>query len=374
MGRLIVSPPPHVLKLPPRTLRSARATTRLLADPLLPQYIPSTCLLRRVAEMRAVTYRLSLGLACLVWICIASTLCGCNQTSGYMNNQAGRAYYEQGNYTAARHSFERAMMDNPQRADYAFNVAASMKKQGDILAAERMYKHAMLLDPSHQPAYHGLAEMLKEQGRTAEAQDLLTAWNQTQPYDAESYVEMAWLQQEQGDLQGAEQSLTRALRMNPRHPTALAHLGRIYHQTGRTGEASGMYRRSLQMNPYQPEVQSSLAQLAEPNMPSASMQMATAMPHADPTLAPAQHVAYMPSAQSAGPHPSGVIPAQAVMMHPGQEWSSHPQMLGSPHVSSPYYGSMPAPQPVQMGAPMPVGNADPAHAPTVGSVPAVQPF
>ena len=326
--------------------------------------------------MRAVTYRLSLGLACLIWICIASTFCGCNQASGYLNNQAGRNYYDQGNYTAARHSFERAMMDNPQRADYAFNVAASMKKQGDILAAERMYKHAMTLDPSHQPAYHGLAEMLKDQGRTAEAQDLLTAWNQTQPYDAESYVELAWLQQEQGDLPGAEQSLTRALRMNPRHPTALAHLGRIYHQTGRSGEAAGMYRRSLQMNPYQPEVQSSLAQLATPNTPSAATQMATAMPYADPTLSPAQHTAYMPQAQFAGPPMSGVVPAQAMMPQPQPHWSSHPQMLAPPHTTSPYYGSTPAPQPVELGTPMPVGSADPAHAPApvVGSVPTVQPL
>ena len=34
--------------------------------------------------MRALTYRLSLVLAGLVWTCIATTFCGCSQTSGFV--------------------------------------------------------------------------------------------------------------------------------------------------------------------------------------------------------------------------------------------------------------------------------------------------
>lgn len=319
--------------------------------------------------MRAVTYRLSLGLAWLIWICMASTFCGCNQTSGYMNNQAGRGFYQQGNYTAARRSFEQALMDNPQKADYAFNVAAAMRKQGDVLGAERMYKHALTLNPGHQPAYHGMASMLRDQGRTAEADDLLTAWNQTQPYSAESYVEMAWMQQQNGDLASAERSLQQALRVDPRHPKALAHLGHIYQRTGRSQEAAGLYRRSLAMNPYQPQVQSNLAQTVQPAVPSAALQMAATMPQMDPTMAagPSVYTTQMPVMPPDGMMMSQPpLPAPSVVTQPVPQWTPQPGEVWSQPIPG-ATSSMPVQQPVQLGPPIPLSYADPAHAPAPGS-------
>jgi Tfp pilus assembly protein PilF len=323
--------------------------------------------------MRTLTYRLSLGLAGLTWICVASTLCGCNQTSGYMNNQTGQGYYEQGNYTASRRAFERALMDNPQSADYAFNVAAAMRKQGDHLAAEKMYQHALSIDPSHQPAYHGLASMLREQGRTAEARELITGWNATQPYDAESHVEMAWLQQQDGDMAGAEQSLRQALRVNPQQPAAMAQLGQIYQQTGRSGQAAGLYQRSLYLNPYQPQVQSNLAQMYQPGGPSPSPQMVGAPPQMDPTMSAVAppHFTYMPP----GPYANGAMMGQPPVAPPGPQQMTHGQphpqaMWGTPGATpTPYYGAAPAMGAQgQFGAPLPLSNADPAHVPAVGAV------
>ncbi len=327
--------------------------------------------------MRTLTYRLSLGLAGLTWICVASTLCGCNQTSGYMNNQTGQGYYEQGNYTASRRAFERALMDNPQSADYAFNVAAAMRKQGDLLAAEKMYQHALSIDPSHQPAYHGLAGMLREQGRTAEARELITGWNATQPYDAESHVEMAWLHQQDGDTAAAEQSLRQALRVNPQQPAAMAQLGQIYQKTGRSGEAAGLYQRSLYLNPYQPRVQSNLAQMYQPG-PSPSLQMAGAVPPVDPAMAAGTqpHFTYMPP----NPYANGAMMGQPAVAPPGPQPMAYsqpyPQATWGPGATPmPYYGAAPTmgPQPLQPGAPLPLTNADPAHVPAVGAVMPVVP-
>lgn len=327
--------------------------------------------------MRAVTYRLSLGLAGLICICMASTFCGCNQTSGYMNNQAGRGFYQQGNYTAARRSFEQALMDNPQKADYAFNVASAMRKQGDVLGAERMYKHALTLNPGHQPAYHGMASMLRDQGRTAEADDILTAWNQTQPYSAESYVEMAWMQQQNGDLASAERSLQQALRVDPRHPKALAHLGHIYQRTGRSQQAAGLYRSSLAMNPYQPQVQSNLAQTVQPTIPSPALQMAATMPQMDPTMAagPAAYTAQMPVMPADGTMMSQPpLAAPSVVSQPVPQWTPQPGEVWSQPIPGPAT-TMPAQQPVQLGPPIPLSYADPVHAPAVGSaVPMVSAF
>ena len=46
--------------------------------------------------MCALTYRLSLVLAGLVWTCIATTFCGCSQTSGFVNNRAGQGSTSRG--------------------------------------------------------------------------------------------------------------------------------------------------------------------------------------------------------------------------------------------------------------------------------------
>lgn len=327
--------------------------------------------------MRAFTYRLSLGLAGLIWIVIASTFCGCNQTSGYVNNQAGQNYYAQGNYTAARQAFQRAMTDNPENANYAFNLASAMNKQGDVIAAEQMYQKALAVEPSHQPSYHGYAAMLNNQGRTAEAQELLASWNQTQPYDAESHIETAWMRQEQGDLPGAEQALQQALRINPKHPIALAQLGNVYQQTGRTGEAAGMYRRSLLINPYQSEVKSQLAQLSRPGS-HAPQQFAGTPPQFDSRMSsgPMPTTAYMPPGPYAGQsgQPMAMHPGPMVTSQLGGEWSPQPYVTGN---SLPG-GMMPIPEAALHYAPgvtsAPSMNADPAHVPLVGMAPSVQAF
>ena len=320
--------------------------------------------------MRAVTYRIFLCLACVIWICIASTMCGCNQTNGFMNNRAGMSAYQQRDYTTARRSFERALADNPQSAHYAFNVAAAMRKQGDVLAAERIYKQALTLDPGHQPAYHGLASMLRDQGREGEAQELLTTWNATQPYRAESYVELAWLQQEQGDLAGAEGSLRRALQVNPRHPAALSHLGHIYQRTGRGQEASGMYQRSLVMNPYQPQVRSQLAQTQQPYFPSPALQMATTMPQRDPTLHAAAPVVPQTTYRPLAPQ------NPTVLAQPYPTWTAQQPVLAPYHrgtaampTAPVYYGAapIPAPQTVQVSPVIRAGNFDPAHVPMLSA-------
>ena len=337
--------------------------------------------------MRALTYRLSLGLAGLVWTVIAATFCGCNQTSGYVNNQAGRGYYMQGNYTAARHAFERAAADDPQNADYAFNVASSMNKQGDAIAAERMYQRALAIDPSHQPAYHGYAGMLDKQGRTAEAQQLLAAWNQAQPHDAESYIEMAYMQQQQGDVAGAEQSLQQALRISPKHPVALAQLGNVYEQSGRMPEAAGMYQRSLRINPYQPKVKSHLAQLSQPQ-PNGTIQTANVMPQGEPMMSASAipTTAYMSPGPYGGSDPGQPMVLQstpATTLQPVPESGPQPVMTGVPLPTGVVISSEPVPlyppgslssAPVEVGTPAPAINADPAHVPLVGMAPTVEAF
>lgn len=195
----------------------------------------------------------------LMFVCSAFALfsTGCN--SGRVLNQAGKAYYDQGNYAMASQEFQRAVAANPYNADYIANLAASKMRQGDQMSAEQAWRHALQINPSHQPSYHGLARMLVENNRHQDAQALLGTWTASQPYSAESHLEMAWLHRETGNEAGAAQELQQALQINPNHAKAQAALGQYYQDTGRTAEAMTMYQHSLRNNWYQPEVQSRLA-------------------------------------------------------------------------------------------------------------------
>ena len=234
--------------------------------------------------LRKLTLRHTSAATLLVAAGLSLTASGCNVSNGWGRNQVGMRQYQSGNFTAARRSFEQAMMNDPWNPDYAFNVAAAMQKQGDSLAAERMYQHALTLNPGHQPSYHSLAGLLEEQGRSEEAQELLTAWVDTQPYTPESHIEMAHMQQERGDYAAAEASLQEALHRNPRHPRAMAQLGQVYERTGRPTDAAAMYRRSLGYNRMQPQVAARMRHM-NAYSGSPSMMMAQQMQQYDPTLA-----------------------------------------------------------------------------------------
>ena len=197
-------------------------------------------------------------------ICAASFVAssaGCMSSQGYMMNHAGQTFYQRGNYAQAAMEFQRAVAADPYNADYAANLAASLKKQGNLQAAEQTWRQALQLNPSHQPSYHGLAQMLVETERPNEAATLLSMWGTSQPYSAEPQIEMAWLNRELGNASGAAQNLQQALQVSPNHPKALAALGQYYQDTGQLAQAVSSYQQSLRSDWHQPEIQSRLATL-----------------------------------------------------------------------------------------------------------------
>jgi len=218
-------------------------------------------------------FRGTLTVAGLAWICIASTLCGCGSVNGYVMNESGKAYYRRGDYTAARHEFERALMDSPENANYAYNVAAAMQQQGDAMAAEKMYQHALVIDPGHESSYEGLAHLLYNNDRTSEAEQLLTAWSETQPYDENSSLSLARMQDNMGNSSGADQSYDRALAANPRS-----------RRPNRRRDSQMASRRGPMQNPYNSGMQSDSQMMADGQSPA--LLMAQQMPLYDPTFQP----------------------------------------------------------------------------------------
>lgn len=276
------------------------------------------------------------------------SLSGCNVMHSGMNNQMGMSLYKQGNYTAARGEFQRAVANDPWNADYLHNLAAAQKRQGDIAAAEQTYRKALNVDPAHQPSYHGLAMLMKENGRTTEAVEMMQGWVEQQPYLAEPYIESAWLKRETGDIAGSEQLLLQALRIKPNDHVATAQLGQLYQDTNQPDRAVAMYRRSLYTNWYQPQVQSRMAQLQRPQ----------GYGYGPPMPAYASQPG-VPVYQNAYAVPQNGVPMYAPVI-------TRAPAAGPPVVIG---------QPIQLGVPTTV-NADPAHVPgAVGAgVPVVQPY
>ncbi len=298
------------------------------------------------------------------WLFAARALClfaftfwsvGCGQMHGWSTNRTGMTAYKDGNYAAAKDSFQKSLYDEPNNADYAHNLGAALKKTGDNAGAEHAYRHALALDPSHQPAHHSLVMLLSEQGRSQEAIDVAQMWADTEPYLPESHIELAWLQRESGDAAGAEQSLRNALRIQPNNDVATAQLGDLYRTTGQNDRAVAMYQRSLQKNWFQPQVQSRLA-----TMNSSPVQQARVMPSQ-------QQMVY---AQQLPSYANTTPTAPLMAGSPGPVMSSAPAFASNGWVPA---GSI-ASNPVVIGMPessptltAPQFAADPAHADTATS-------
>jgi hypothetical protein len=132
------------------------------------------------------------------------------------------------------------------------------------------------------------------------------------------------------------------------------------------------------MNPYQPQVQSNLAQTVQPAVPSAALQMAATMPQMDPTMAagPSAYTAQMPVTPPDGMVMTspGPLPAPSVVSQPAPQWTPQPGEVWSQPIPG-ATSAMPGQQPVQLGPPIPLSYADPAHVPAAGStVPMVSAF
>ncbi|WP_231754074.1 tetratricopeptide repeat protein [Caulifigura coniformis] len=298
-------------------------------------------------------FRGTLTVAGVAWICIASTLCGCGSVNGYVMNESGKAYYRRGDYTAARHEFERALMDSPENPNYAYNVAAAMQQQGDVMAAEKMYQHALVIDPGHESSYEGLAHLLYNNDRTGEAEQLLTAWSDTQPYDENSSLTLARMQDNMGNTAGADMSYDRALAANPRSRRA---------NRRRDSQMAG-YRGQMQ-NPYSSGMQPDSPMMADGQSPA--LLMAQQMPMYDPTFQPGPmpfqsyappagvpQAPYIGSANIAQQSPSiyrGTYGPQAgVAFAPPTQWGT-PATVPMPPSGLGQGGMMAAQQPTGYGA------------------------
>ncbi|GIX03660.1 MAG: hypothetical protein KatS3mg113_0666 [Planctomycetaceae bacterium] len=277
----------------------------------------------------------------MIWI-----FSGCAATSGWMMNNSGLGYMQQGNYVLARHEFERAVALNPWNPEYRHNLALTLRRLGDTGTAERLLRYNLQVDPMHQPTYHALAELMNEQGRQGEAYELLQAWARSQPYVPQAHIELAWFQRQLGNMADAERELRHALQLEPQNPVALAHLGSLYQDMGEPRYAAMLYQQALAQNWNQPELQARLAMLepqlrqqgSQPEMIGMPGTMAPGIWNGSPVMPQG-----MGPMMAGGPSPTsppwiGAAPP-AGAQPAGMAWGG-PISLGNPYPGNPYQGAL----------------------------------
>lgn len=291
-----------------------------------------------------ILYRFGLVIFGLLWVFLSSTLCGCGTINGYAMNRSGKRYFDKGNYEYARYEFERALMDDPHNANYAFNVARAMEREGEYENAEMMYQHALTLNPNHLPSYHSLASILREQGRVDESRELLVAWAETQPYSFDAQRSAANLYQQEGNYVAAQRHYEQAMRDLPQGRPS----GRQFQPAfGPIPQQQMVMQNGPQVN-HSPRY---------PHSTAPSLQMATTMPQTDftmmggPVVAP-RTVASMPVYQQSFPtrpaeptwSPSPGMPTPQPYLQPGAS-GGEPQLLPElPAPNSQYSPQTSAPQ------------------------------
>ncbi|MCS6852971.1 MAG: tetratricopeptide repeat protein [Gemmataceae bacterium] len=169
--------------------------------------------------------------------------------------------YRQGDYAAARESFQAALSLKPNDTALLYNVGECYARQGAIAKAQHHFEECLRLDPGHRECRRALVTLLVRAGRAADARQALAAWQAEYPQDASAYAAEGWYWRQLGDLPRAQSCLQRALELDPRHCHALNDLALIYEALNRPDRAVALYERSLEIDPNQGDVLGRLTEL-----------------------------------------------------------------------------------------------------------------
>ncbi len=211
-----------------------------------------------------------------VWILVSAFLVGtllsasgCRLAASGQN-ASGARLYEQGQYTAALHQFQKVVKTDPQNADGYYNLAATTHRLGTqrgeselIQQAESLYNQCLDYDPNHVECHRGLGVLLVDTGRADRAFALMKNWASQNPNFAEPRVELARLYEEYGDPATALKYLEDSVQIDANNARAWLALGRLREKSGDLRQALVNYQRSLSINNMQPAAAERIASISQ---------------------------------------------------------------------------------------------------------------
>ncbi|MGZ4975063.1 MAG: tetratricopeptide repeat protein, partial [Limisphaerales bacterium] len=168
--------------------------------------------------------------------------------SAIAHNNMGNFYQFRQPDRAMRH-FELALQENPNYADFHFNVGTGFLRQGRIEEAIAEYKEAMRINPSHAKVRVNYGSLLAKQGKLDEAiaefKTVLAAHPEND--DALNNLGMALIEQKK--YSEARAPLEKAVDVNPLDVNAENNLATVLAALGRSREAVPHYENALRLNP-----------------------------------------------------------------------------------------------------------------------------
>ncbi len=152
-----------------------------------------------------------------------------------------------GNIADAIRYLQKAVDNDPNRAEYHLYVGWAANLSGDAAKAERELAKALALDSSLAEAYWQDGVRLQKVGATRDAmKQLLTALDK-RPSLYEAYATLGLCYEDQNDWRSAEESWKRAIAKDDKVADWHYRLGKIYDKKNDTAGAIKEYERALEL-------------------------------------------------------------------------------------------------------------------------------
>lgn len=166
----------------------------------------------------------------------------------------GLHLYQQGQYAAARDSFQAALQLKPDDVGLLYNLGQCYDRLGNASRAEHYYTECLQRSSNHAACRQALAALLVRQDRWPDAVRMVEDWLTQEPKLASAYAVDGWLWHQTSDLPRAQARLQQALQLDPHDRLALAELALVYEEMQRPDRALVLYERCLLQDPHQPDV------------------------------------------------------------------------------------------------------------------------
>jgi Flp pilus assembly protein TadD len=165
----------------------------------------------------------------------------------------GRSRARTGDWRDAMSLFTSAVAVQPTSAFAQASLSTAYFDAGEFEAARRHARLAAEIYPQYSRAWLNLGDIALVQGDPQVARDYLVRAVELAPASQGAHLSLGVAYARLGNLDSAESHYRRAVELSPRHPTALNNLANLLDRRGRRGDAMTLWQRALEVDPLFPE-------------------------------------------------------------------------------------------------------------------------
>lgn len=154
-----------------------------------------------------------------------------------------------GHHRKASELFRRAIVQQPQNAEFHNNLGLALAKQRDFAAAFAEYSRALELRPDYPKALKNLAPVLIEGGAPEDAVKVLERALELEPGYVDAMIGLGMVHNLLNRPELAAERFQSALRLRPNDPKAQNGLGNALQYLGKFDGAITAYRSAIRLKP-----------------------------------------------------------------------------------------------------------------------------